>query len=91
MTASVNEKGALEEVPALGEDAVAAWRRFEGGEAVEEEGSKVDDRGGEDGEEGGVRLDEKRGAAERGDAEMMHGYCGQPEPVAADEFDSDVE
>ena len=91
MTTSVNETGALEEVPALGEDAVAAWRRFEGGEGVEEEGSMVDDQGGEDDEEGGVRLDEERSAAERGDAEMMRGFCGQPEPVAADEYESDVE
>ena len=90
MTTTVNETGGLESVPALSEDAIAVWRRFEGGEGVEEEGSKADEQGEEDGEEGGEKLDDGGGVVGNWDDEIMHGFCGQPEPVPADEYQSRV-
>lgn len=84
MTRTVNKEGGEEEeVPALSEDAVAAWRRFEGGE--EEALGEAEDQNGDEREEEGVGLDDRRSLGEKGADEVKHGFWGQPEPVAADE------
>ena len=86
MMRRVNREGgeAEEEVPALSEDAVAAWRRFE---EEDEAVGKVEDRSGGEYEGEGVRRDDRRCLGEEGADGMRDGFWGQPEPVAADEYE----
>ena len=102
MTTAFLENGDIEEVPDVDDDTLAHWRRYKLERAGGEEGEEGQGEEEEEGEEGGVSVEAEAGAGAgdgkmegeekwevKGDVEMDEEHFAPPEPVSADEDDSE--